>query len=232
MNSSNFLNRHFIACFYKPVLFTLATILFFTACEDKKTDTPTPGKEEIQTLELNFVNVDNGEVFDLSMVPRPIGDGPWEFQSIEPHPWLPIPVERNIVISDEEINKIGIYDDGKGNFTLTDVDGNLTEWTGTYTVENGPAANEITYRGTLTDGISHFEFVGVTDPAPLVVIAVAGIGAAICALLIGLDDCENSTSIQNLIEACQQNGGKPQLTVSTTFSLWGGCGTECKFECK
>ncbi len=89
----------------------------------------------------------------------------------------------------------------------------------------------------LTDGIAQLEFKGVTDPAPLVVIAVAGIGAAICALVISLDDCENSTAIQQLIEACQANKGKPQLTITTTFGISFspfrvGCGTDCQFECK
>jgi hypothetical protein len=237
MKSHTFFNRTLLTYFCRPILFTLVGLLFFASCKtDKDSDQALPGKEEIQTLELNFKDMNNGEEFDLSMVPRHGGVGPWEFFNMQPHPWLPIPLERRYFISDADINKLDIQDDGKGNFTLTDSDGNPTEWSGTYTVENGPAANEITYKGTLTDGVNNFEFVGITDPAPLVVIAVAGIGAAICALVIALDDCENSNAIEQSIEACRENGGKPQLTITTTFGLSVnpfrmGCGTDCKFEC-
>ncbi len=235
MKSSNFLNETAYQFFFKPFLFCFFVILLATSCEDKK-ETPNPGKEEIQTLELTFDDLDSGVRHELSMVPHH-GVGPWVFQTMAFDPFLGIPHERNYVIPEAEIAKVDIYDDGKGNFTITDSDGNPTEWKGKYTVADGPAENEITYTGTLSNGISHFEFKGITDPAPLVIIAVAGIGAAICALIITVNDCEESTAILQSIEACRENGGKPQLTTTTTFGIrlspfQIGCGVDCEFECK
>ncbi|MCB0548012.1 MAG: hypothetical protein KDD19_10540 [Phaeodactylibacter sp.] len=235
MKSAFFLNRTALLPFFNACLLGLIVVLSATSCDHKK-EPARPGKEEAQTLELTVKDVDAGNQFALSMTPRQ-GAGPWVFTSTEPHPWLGIPLERKYIIPEAEMAKVDILDDGKGNFTVTDIAGNPTDWKGTYTVQPGPADNEITYKGMLTDGISHLEFTGVTDPAPLVIIAVAGIGAAICALVVALDDCENSTAIEQLIEACRENGGKPQLTITTTYGVSFspfrlGCGTDCSFECK
>ncbi len=234
MKSAIFLNRTALNFFFKACLMGLILALPATSCDKK--EALRPGKEEIQTLELTVKDLDAGSQFELSMIPRQ-GPGPWVFTTTAPHPFLGIPVEKQYIVPEAEMAKVDILDDGKGNFTIADSADNPTDWKGTYSVQPGPAENEITYSGTLTDGISRLEFKGITDPAPLVVIAVAGIGAAICALVALVDDCENSTAIGQLIAACQKNGGKPQLTITTTFGISFspfrvGCGTDCAFECK
>ena len=229
-----FFSQNIRSSYFKACLAAFFLALLATSCDKK--ERVAPGKEEIQTLELTVQNLDDGNQLELSMEPRK-GAGPWVFTSTAPHPWLGIPVQRQYFISEAEMAKVDIIDDGKGNFTIADRDGNPTDWKGAYTVQEGPGENEITYSGTLTDGVSHLQFTGVTDPAPLVIIAVAGIGAAICALVVALDDCENSTAIEQLIAACRENVGKPQLASTTIFGISFspfrvGCGTDCEFECK
>jgi len=148
-----------------------------------------------------------------------------------------MPVQLRIPRSEVDLLSLKSLDQEKNEYTL--VSRNETANIN-ITIEQtvGPSEKEITYYGTYTDynQNSTIEFVAVTDPVPVLVVAAA-IGAVTCMIMTGIQaivtDCDEFCS-----SGCGEKGVKrcvAQVTLGVSYNRADGftlgCGKACVKEC-
>jgi hypothetical protein len=139
-----------------------------------------------------------------------------------------------------EIKKLKFKEISATEARLTDDAGKETPYTFTMMQNTNALGDKYQLSsGVYTDDAGNaYEYFSINDPVPAVVI-VAAIGAGACLLIIGVDavtqDCMKEMA--RAIEACEKNGGFPQINASvyfgmtTTPSFKIGCGKTCTLEC-
>lgn len=188
------------------------------------------------TLQLKLIDTTSRAGISLTMRPRTSDTDPWIFEATSTDPATGLETVRVFDVPAPDLASLNVVDLGNGNLTVRNPDGSETGWRGTYTTAVGPGPDEVTITGSITNGTKTIKYTGVTDPAPVAIIVAIGVGAAICAIIVAVEDCPNSVALKASIDACRENGGKPQVTITTTFGIRFnpfnvGCGTDCDFKC-
>lgn len=204
---------------------------------------------EGMTMTLTVRDVDTGLERTITLVPPSAEDTAMVFESAETDPDTGVVTILRTVVPVDDFNKLRTVDTGNGTFSLVAADdGTPTGGGGTIDLTRGPAENEVTYTGTLTDGVSTVEFTAIVDPPPpavviVIIAAVASIyyaliATAACTIIALTSDCPSETIILALFAACAENGGKPQIIkeydigIDTDPEFSIKCSVKCEVRCE
>ena len=201
---------------------------------------PDPFKNKSFTsFDYTVRDAKTGKVFAMKLDPKTVGTATWVFRGTVTDR-AKKSVNLVLKVPTAEVDKIKLNSAGPGRVSIDGSDGEKSGYSLTYAATSGPGRKAVTYTGSLIGPRREEsnDYRVVTDPGPLVIIAVVLVAALLCEAFVELNDCSNSQAVLRSIAACEKVNGKPKLTISTTFGVSFsphfsvGCHPDCEFECR
>lgn len=194
--------------------------------------------KEFRSFKCSVHDAKTGKVINMALDPKSVASGTWVFNGTVTNPTDTSVTNLTLNLPRAEIDKIKLNRTETGRTSIDGAHGEKSGYSLTTSTPSTASLREVTYSGSLIDqdGSKLADYEAVTDPAPLVIVAVVALAAALCEAVIVINDCSNSQAILRSIEACKEGHGRPKVTIDTTFGVSFspfkvGCQPNCTFEC-